>query len=133
LVIVDTNILAYLMIEGDRTAAARQLRSRDPDWRSEAFIMVELSNLLATYIRTRVLARDRALRLLAEAHSVVPVLVTVPHSRALEAAAEFGISAYDGRFIALAMQSRQRLVTEDSRLLAASPRWTVSLTDAVRA
>src|SRR5271170_6128697 len=121
------------MIEGDRTAATQQLLSRDPNWRSEAFIMVELSNILATYVRARALGRDRALQLLAEAQSVVPALVTVPHARAFEAAAEYGISAYDGRFIAVAMQSRQRLVTEDSRLLAAVPRWTVSLADALRA
>ena len=133
MVLVDTNILAYLMIEGDRTAAVRRLRSRDPDWRSEAFIMIELSNVLATYVRARALERDRAFRLLAEAEAVIPALVTVPHWRALEAAAEYGISAYDGRFIALAIQSRHRVVTEDTRLLAAAPRWTTSLADALRA
>ena len=69
MVLVDTNIVAYLMIEGDRTTAAQELLSRDPDWRSEAFIMVELSNVLATYIRAGLLTRKRALRLLAEAEA----------------------------------------------------------------
>jgi predicted nucleic acid-binding protein len=121
------------MIEGDRTSLAQQLRRRDPDWRSEAFIMVELSNVLATYIRTRSLELDRALQLLAEAATIVPTVITVPHARALEAAAEHKISAYDGRFIALAMQSRRRLVTEDARLIEAAPRWTMTLAEAVRA
>jgi predicted nucleic acid-binding protein len=40
-VLVDTNILAYLMIQGERTAAAQQLFERDSDWCSEAFVMVE--------------------------------------------------------------------------------------------
>jgi predicted nucleic acid-binding protein len=49
-VLVDTNVLAYLMLEGDRTSAAQELFERDAHWRSEAFIMVEFSNFLATPI-----------------------------------------------------------------------------------
>lgn len=33
MVIVDTNILAYLLIVGERTADAQSLYDRDPDWR----------------------------------------------------------------------------------------------------
>jgi len=35
---------------GDRTPAARQLYERDADRRSEGFVMVEFSNVLATYV-----------------------------------------------------------------------------------
>jgi predicted nucleic acid-binding protein len=129
-VLVDTNVLAYLMLEGDRTSAARALYERDADWRSEAFIMVEFSNVLSTYVRTKALTRDQGLKLLAGAEQLVPVLTTVPHVRGLEAAMQFGISAYDARFIALAMQMRVKLVTEDAKLRAAVPSWTASLADA---
>lgn len=132
MVLVDTNILAYLMIEGIRTAEAQRLFDRDPDWRSEAFIMVELSNILTTHVRTGALTRERALRLLAEASVLIPAQTSVPHARALEAANDYGISAYDGRFIALARQMRRPLVTEDAKLRAVAPEWTVSLGDAVR-
>ncbi len=57
MLLVDTNVLAYLLIEGDHTRAAQALYERDPEWRSEAFILVEFSNVLATYVRTRALAR----------------------------------------------------------------------------
>jgi predicted nucleic acid-binding protein len=53
------------------------------------------------------------------------------HAQALESATEFGISAYDARFIALAKQMRVKLVTEDTKLQAAVPSWTVSLAGAV--
>jgi predicted nucleic acid-binding protein len=132
-VLVDTNVLAYLMIEGDRTAAAQELFGRDPDWRSEGFVMIELANVLTTYVRAGALAHSRAMRLLAEAQGVVPALVSVPHARALEAALQHGISAYDGRFIALAMQSGRRLVTEDAGLRRAVPDWTLSLAEALAA
>jgi predicted nucleic acid-binding protein len=129
-VLVDTNVLAYLMLEGDRTSAAQELFERDADWRSEAFIMVEFSNVLTTYVRTKVLARDQGLKLLAGAEKLVPVLTSVQNTRALEVATQFGISAYDARFVALAIQMKVKLVTEDAKLRAAVPSWTVSLADA---
>lgn len=36
MVVVDTNVLAYLLIEGDRTSEAQALFAQDSDWRSEA-------------------------------------------------------------------------------------------------
>jgi predicted nucleic acid-binding protein len=129
-VLVDTNVLAYLMLEGDRTSAAQELFERDADWRSEAFIMVEFSNVLTTYVRTKVLSRDQGLKLLAGAEKLVPVLTSVRNARALEVATQFGISAYDARFVALAIQMKVKLVTEDAKLRAAVPSWTVSLASA---
>jgi predicted nucleic acid-binding protein len=129
-VLVDTNVLVYLMLEGDRTSAAQELFERDADWRSEAFIMVEFSNVLTTYVRTKVLTRDQGLKLLAGAEKLVPMLTSVQNARALEVATQFGISAYDARFVALAIQMKIKLVTEDAKLRAAVPSWTVSLADA---
>ncbi|MEA3140135.1 MAG: hypothetical protein QOK23_2304 [Gammaproteobacteria bacterium] len=130
MVLVDTNVLAYLMLEGDRTSAAQELFERDADWRSEAFIMVEFSNVLTTYVRTKVLSRDQGSKLLAGAEKLVPVLTSVRNARALEVATQFGISAYDARFVALAIQMKVKLVTEDAKLRAAVPSWTVSLASA---
>lgn len=125
--LVDTNVLAYLLIEGDRTPAAQALYARDPDWRSEGFIMVELSNILATYVRTHAMTHKQGLTLLASARALVPNLTNVDHAQALETATEFAISAYDARFIALARQMHGKLVTEDAKLRAAVPAWTISL------
>jgi hypothetical protein len=38
MVLIDTNILAYLLIHGEQTDAAQRLRRGDPDWRSETKI-----------------------------------------------------------------------------------------------
>ena len=48
MVLVDTNIVVYLLIEGDRTSSAQALYARDPNWRSEAFMLVEFTNVLTT-------------------------------------------------------------------------------------
>jgi predicted nucleic acid-binding protein len=130
-VLVDTNILAYLLIEGDRTAAAQELYERDADWRSEAFVMVEFTNILATYVQTKALTQEQAVKLLIKAQALLSTSISVTHAQALGTATQFGISAYDGRFIAMATQMRVKLVTEDSKLRAAAPAWTVSLTGAL--
>jgi predicted nucleic acid-binding protein len=132
-VVVDTNVVAYLLIEGDRTDEARSLYERDPDWRSEAFLLVEFSNLLATCVRTARLERAAAGGLLASAERILSGVVNLPHAKALALAAEFGVSAYDARFLAVARQLGTRLVTEDAKLRQAAPTLTASLATALAA
>ena len=130
-VLIDTNILAYLMIEGDRTDAAQQLFKRDSDWCSEAFVMVEFSNVLATYVRAGALTQAQGSKLLTDAQVHIPTLHSVANAQALENAMQFQISAYDARFIALAKQLKLKLVTEDAKLRGAVPSWTLSLVEAL--
>ncbi len=131
MVLIDTNILAYLMIEGDHTTAAQKLFQRDSEWCSEAFVMVEFSNVLATYIRAKALTQPQGVRLLTEAQALVPTLHNIANMQTLETAIEYGISAYDARFISVARHLKQKLVTEDTKLRTAVPSWTVSLTEAL--
>lgn len=131
MVVVDTNVLAYLLIEGDRTAQAQALYAHDRDWRSEGFVLVEFSNMLATYVRGGRLDGAGAKALLANAERTLAGTVNLPHSRALEVATEFGVSAYDARFLAAAQGLGSRLVTEDTRLRQAAPALTRSLAQAV--
>lgn len=133
MIAVDTNVLAYLLLEGDRTPQAQALYARDPHWRSEAFLLVEFSNILATYARRGSLGADAAADLLAAAERVTAGLVNLPHARALAIAAEFGVSAYDARFLGAAQALGTRLVTEDAKLRAAAPRITCSIDQALQA
>lgn len=131
MVLVDTNILVYLLIEGDRTRAAQRLFSFDPEWKTEGFLLVELSNVLATYARTGALDDGQARRLLAQAEGLLRGVVNVPHASALEAAQRFGVSAYDARFLVASEKLGTRLVTEDARLRSAAPALTDSLEEAI--
>jgi predicted nucleic acid-binding protein len=66
-VVVDTNILAYLLIEGDRTRDVHALFARDANWKSAAFVRIEFSNILAAYLRANSLTRNQAHAILVEA------------------------------------------------------------------
>jgi predicted nucleic acid-binding protein len=115
MVVVDTNILAYLLIEGDRNLDVQALFARDADWKSEAFVLIEFSNILATYLRADSLTRNQAHALLVEAEKRLTGLVSLPHARALRVAEQFGVSA---RFLGAAQSFKTRLVTEDAHACA---------------
>jgi predicted nucleic acid-binding protein len=130
--IVDTNVVAYLLIEGDYTVAARSLHRRDDDWRSEAFIMVEFTNVLTASIAARRMNLVLAQQFLADATSLLHgKLTSIPHDSVLSLAVQYRVTAYDARFLALAQQLDTPLVTEDAKLRAAAPKLTQSLAEAL--
>jgi predicted nucleic acid-binding protein len=133
MLVVDTNIVAYLLIEGDRTKQAQALYAKDSDWRSEAFLLVEFSNVLAAYRRVRALSSEQTETLLAEAARRVRELLNVPNLHALRCAERYTVSAYDARFLAAADALGTKLVTEDAKLRAAAPDLTRSLAQALAA
>jgi len=130
-VVVDTNILAYLLIAGDHTKEAQTLFSRDPEWKSEAFLLIEFSNILATYQRSGAINHTQAEELLSDAETHIRGLVNVPHLTALRFAHTYTVSAYDARFLATADAFSAKLVTQDTKLRAAAPGLTQSLADSL--
>ena len=130
--VVDTNVLASLLLDGPFTAPARALLASDPDWRSEAFVMVELANVLATQVRLRDMPLPDALDLLARGAAVMDEgLVEIDHAAALALASKRGVSAYDARYLVVAQAMQSRLVTEDAKLRRAAPDLTCSLAEAL--
>jgi len=132
MLLVDTNIVAYLLIDGDYTDGAQQLRIRDSDWRSEAFLLVEFTNVLASSIARKRMTLSSAEDFLVKATALFDgKLARIPHASVLAIAARYRVSAYDGRFLALADHLGSRLVTEDARLRTAVPGLTQSIAEAL--
>jgi len=50
-IVVDVNVVAYFLIEGEHTERARELWRRDPDWRLPPLWRHEYLNVLATFVR----------------------------------------------------------------------------------
>ena len=132
MLLVDTNVVAYLLIDGDYTEAAQELHRRDSDWRSEAFLLVEFTNVLASSIARKRMTLSMAENFLMTAAALFDgKLGHIPHPSVLAIAARHRVTAYDARFLTLADQLGSRLVTEDAKLRAAAPTLTQSLAEAL--
>jgi predicted nucleic acid-binding protein len=132
MVAVDSNILVYLLLNVEHTARARALLEADADWHSDEFVLVELTNVLATAIRVRGLPLPQAAAALAKAVSVIESgLHMARHADVLALAAQLQVSAYDARFLVVARDLGVRLVTEDAKLRRAAPTLTQSLAEAL--
>ncbi len=122
MIVVDTNVLAYLYLPGEQTAAAEALLLRDPDWCAPILWRSEFRNILAGYVRRGDLSFDQALSLQAEAEDLLAGCEHEVESRVvLELVRDSDCSAYDCEFIALALKLDTLLFTQDKKLLRAFP------------
>src|SRR5947208_7475227 len=134
MIVVDTNIIAPLYMRSARSDAVTELFARDAVWRTEPLALIELSNILITYERSRYITAATARDCLNRAAAFLQRQVfRVSHQAALEAALDYRVTAYDARFLALADQLGIRLITEDARLRAAAPDLTQTLAEALAA
>ena len=128
MIVVDSNVLAYLYLPGEYTAHAETLLGRDPDWAAPVLWRSEFRNILAGYMRRKALTLEQAHGLQAEAESLLADSEFEVDSLAvLELVRDSDCSAYDCEFIALAIKLDTRLVTADKKLLKAFPQRAVAL------
>jgi len=121
-IVVDTNIIAYLLIPGPWTEAAEDLLQSEPVWAAPPLWRSELRNILAGYLRRGTLSFEQTVALQSTAESLLAGHETSVDSRAvLELVRGSNCSAYDCEFVTLARQSGSVLNTLDSKLLAAFP------------
>ena len=131
MIVVDTNILAYLYLPGDRTAHAEALLEQDPDWAAPILWRSEFRNILAGYIRRKAITFDQACRLQDEAESLLAGSeFEVDSTAVLALVRDSNCSAYDCEFIALAIQLDTTLVTMDKKLLGSFPEHALTLSAA---
>jgi len=129
---IDCNVLVHLLLDGEQTPRARTLLEQDADWHSDALLLIELTNVLATAIRVRGLPMTDAVMALTQAQGVVaPGLHSANHHEVLATAEHYRVSSYDAHYLVVARELGVRLVTEDARLRKAAPKLTQSLADAV--
>jgi predicted nucleic acid-binding protein len=128
MIVVDSNVLAYLYLPGEYTAAAEALLEQDSDWAAPILWRSEFRNILAGYMRRKAITFEQANSLQREAESLLEGAEFELESVAvLELVRESDCSAYDCEFIALAMKLDTKLVTMDKKLLRAFPKRAVAL------
>jgi len=127
-IVVDSNVVAYLYLPGEHTQRAEALLEHDSDWAAPLLWRSELRNVLAGHMRRKTLTFEAARDLQMEAESLLAGGEHEVDSRlVLELVRDSDCSAYDCEFVALAMTLGVKLVTMDAKLLKAFPKYAVAL------
>jgi predicted nucleic acid-binding protein len=128
MIVVDCNVIAYLLIQGEKTSLARSLWKRDNNWWMPTLWLHEFLNILATNERTGNLRLKTCHEILGLALSLFGTKSReVDTAYTLSLAAEHRVTAYDAQYIALAQSMNLLLVSEDRRLRQVAPQTAYSM------
>ncbi|PYV14666.1 MAG: VapC toxin family PIN domain ribonuclease [Acidobacteria bacterium] len=118
MIVVDTNVIVFLLIQGDQTALAEKVLRKDSHWLAPKLWRSEFSNALVLGLRGSSLRLEQALEIAGKAEFLMrgrdfqiraaPVLKLAEHS---------GCIAYDCEFVCLAQELGVPLVTADEEIL----------------
>ena len=134
MIVVDTNVIAYFLIEGDRTPQAQALWQRDSHWCLPSLWRHDFLNVLSTYVRAGGMELSDAMQLWQTADSLcTPMEGGVDMDTALELSVMKEISTYDAQFVFLAHLLSVPLISEDKQLRRRCPETAVSMDDFLNA
>jgi len=127
-IVVDTNVIAYFLLGGEKTSSARSVFKRDSKWAAPLLWRSEFRSVLAMYIRQGKLKTGKAMEFMNEAETMMQgEEYQVDSDRVIKLINSSKCSAYDCEFIALAQHLDIPLVTSDRQILVAFPDTAVSI------
>jgi predicted nucleic acid-binding protein len=128
MIVVDTNVIAYLYILGKYTPQAEELFLRDNNWVSSILWKSEFQNILVKYIRSKLISIEHALKIIEKAEVLMyGKEYTVPSHKVIELATSSTCTAYDCEFVALSKMLNVPLVTADKQIIQQFPNITIPL------
>ena len=132
MIVVDTNIIAYLLIPGPSTNLARKAAAKDPNWCAPLLWRSELCSFMALYLRQQAMTLDDArLQFRAAERLLWGREHPVRWSVVLDCVMRSNRSAYDCEFVALALDLGLKLVTADEPIVREFPAVAIHLRDFV--
>jgi predicted nucleic acid-binding protein len=129
-IVADTNLVAYLLIEDEQTPQALQLKAKNLTWLMPGFWRIEFLNIVSAYVRTGRFSRAEGMDLIHRSRRLTHVKdMAVDETDALDLAEQHKISGYDALFLALAKSQRCKLISADKKLAAVAPQHCALLRD----
>ena len=114
MIVVDSNIVTARSLTSSLTSKAKQVEEKDPVWIVPVLWRYEFQNILATAIKSKQIKPEQALDILEKVSKILIENECEPSaSRVIDLVAQYGITAYDGQFIAIALEMGIPCVTED--------------------
>ena len=128
MIVVDSNIIAARSLTTVLTSKTEQVEQRDPVWIVPVLWRYEFQNILATAIKAKQITTEEALAVWQKAAAILIKNESEPSpEKVINLVAHYGITAYDGQFIALAIEMGIFCVTEDTELQEKFPGVAISM------
>ena len=128
MIVVDTNILVYLYIQGEYTSAVETLVTIDCEWVAPMLWISEFRNVLSLYIRKKIISLSQAMTIMQQAeHLMRDNQYQLSSQSVLSLVNNSQCSAYDCEFVSLAKQFNIPLVTQDKKILIEFPLLAMAL------
>jgi predicted nucleic acid-binding protein len=128
MIVVDTNVIAYLFIKGDYSAMATSLLEFDSVWIVPYLWKSEMRSVLTHYLRGGHLTLSESHSIMAEAEDFLSGNEYEVNSfEVFELASSSNCSSYDCEFVALAKRLELNLYTSDKKVLKEFPDITTDL------
>jgi len=128
MIVVDSNIITARNLTSVLTSKAEEVEQKDPVWIVPVLWRYEFQNILASAIKARQITPERALDVWQEVSGILIENECEPSTaKVLDLVAQYDITAYDGQFIALAIEMGVQCVTEDQELQEKFPGLAVSM------
>jgi len=122
MIVVDTNVIAYYFIRGERSEAVDRLYDRDSHWVAPRLWLDEFTNILCTHEHHGAIPPKESLSILSDALLLMDDRsYEVQPERVLAVARRTGCSGYDSQYIALAEDLGLKLYTCDKKILNTCP------------
>lgn len=130
MIVADTNIITYLLLPTTFTSSVDSLYKIDPDWAAPSLWKSEFRNVLALYLRKKIITLEKALQLQDIAESIMTQNeFDISSPQVLALVEQSNCSSYDCEFIALANQLNIQLVTQDKQILKEFPSGAISVSN----
>lgn len=128
MIVVDSNIIIHVHVQSERTDLALRALQKDPCWVAPPLWQSEFRNVMAGYIRRRILKLEDAKLVMKSALNTMEGREILPPSdMVLDLVAASDCSAYDCEYVALARHLSVKVVTGDTKILRSFPETAVEL------
>jgi predicted nucleic acid-binding protein len=122
MIVADSNVIAYLLIPGDKSAMADEIFLKDPDWAVPLICRSEIRNILTLYMRHEKMSLHQAQATMEKAERLWREHeYSVPSHDVLALTHKHKVTAYDGEFVVLAQELNVTLVTFDKAVTKLFP------------
>ena len=128
MIVVDTNIISYLYISGERSQQVERLLADDSEWVAPILWRSEFRSVLSKYLRKNLLPIEDVLMIIQQAEKLMTDKeYEVASSHIMQLVNSSNCSSYDCEFVALAQFLDVPLITADKKIYTEFPKNAKSL------